>query len=382
MDRPRFSPADDGGGKKIKLEGNSASSSPQKEYPSFGAQRQALNDLTEFPYESNPNSARILEWVPLPEHLLSRPFKKRGPATFIKSEEDFLKMMKEITKVNEIAVDLESHIQFSFLGMTIYIPISTEDEDFIIHVPSCHELIISDLKKVFEDEKISKIFHAAKGDILNLQRDFGIFPVGVVDTQLIHKFVYGASPLIGLKDMAKELLGDNFPLDWDSSCQMKDWREDPLPEDMAKYAQYESSMLLEVWQLLKEKLEDNHKKLDEDWKPPISEGNNEVSISYQLPSYEIQSTNVIAYGVEKAEDMELLGLLQNWRVAKAKEVDESLNSVVDFEALCKMARERPTNLAELRKCFRGHNYPTHLEVRWEQVKLLAIIMESNKKITL
>lgn len=127
-------------------------------------------------------------------------------------------MLEELKQADEIAVDLEHHDTRSYHGLLSLMQISTREKDWVIDTlrPWRHKLEI--LNEVFADPKILKVFHGAFMDIIWLQRDLGLYIVGLFDT-------YHASVALNYpqKSLAY-LLKKYVDFDADKKYQMADWR--------------------------------------------------------------------------------------------------------------------------------------------------------------
>jgi len=165
--------------------------------------------------------------------------------------------------------------------MTVIIQISTRIKDYLIYVPPLQSLICSELKLVMEDESIIKIFHRAANDVLCFQRDFGIYIRGLIDTQQVYNYVErikDKGQLISFKNLVASKLSTIWAQQIEKSTQAADWRVYPLPDELRKYAQLDSSLLLLCWQALKPQMRDGHwkgHKLD-----PIRQSNKQAAASY------------------------------------------------------------------------------------------------------
>lgn len=103
------------------------------------------------------------------------------PLTVIASEEELLKLSHLLKTQSEIAVDTEHHWYRTYQGLTCLIQVSTRSEDFIIDSLKLREHIHL-LNDSFTDPKIVKVLHGADSDVVWLQRDFGVYIVGMFDT--------------------------------------------------------------------------------------------------------------------------------------------------------------------------------------------------------
>lgn len=139
-------------------------------------------------------------------------------ATWVDTYEGVLGMLEELKGAKEIAIDLEHHDYRSYHGLLSLMQISTRDKDWIVDTlrPWRHKLEV--LNEVFTDPKILKVFHGAFMDIIWLQRDLGLYIVGLFDT-------YHASSALGYPQRSLAYLLKSFvDFDADKKYQMADWR--------------------------------------------------------------------------------------------------------------------------------------------------------------
>ncbi len=231
---------------------------PQDVYPEFLKYRRQLN-TSPTPTRSNTDVEKILAFKPSPWLFEPLEIQSKAFPVVAESAEQFEKMMGDITKQKVIAVDFEEHQLHSYLGMQVYMQVSTVKHNYLIFLPSCFNLMNGDMRAVLESKSVVKLLHGGDNDILHLQRDFGIYARAVVDTQHVYNYVYGISEKgfkIGFKMMSNELLKATYPVDFDSSMQLADWRIHPLPYNMKMYAMYDSYLLLKCWNLLRVNLMD------------------------------------------------------------------------------------------------------------------------------
>lgn len=90
-------------------------------------------------------------------------------------------MLNDLSKADEIAIDLEAHSYRSYLGITCLIQISSRTHDYIVDSIALREELYK-LNKVTADPKIVKVFHGGQQDIIWLQKDFGVYVVNMFDT--------------------------------------------------------------------------------------------------------------------------------------------------------------------------------------------------------
>ena len=102
----------------------------------------------------------------------------------------------EISAHKLVSVDLEFHLEHSFLGFACLIQISVEGCDYVIDpLPLFEKLWI--LNFIFANPAITKIFHGSDADIMMLQKDFGVYLVNLVDTYRLALITNNASCALG-----------------------------------------------------------------------------------------------------------------------------------------------------------------------------------------
>jgi exosome complex exonuclease RRP6 len=139
-------------------------------------------------------------------------------ATFIDTEEGVKEMLEELKNAKEIAIDLEHHDTRSYVGLVSLMQISTREKDWIVDTLKPWRQNLQILNEVFADPNILKVFHGAYMDIVWLQRDLGLYVVGMFDT-------HWASRTLGYAGGSLAFLLKKFiDFDADKKYQLADWR--------------------------------------------------------------------------------------------------------------------------------------------------------------
>ncbi|CAM9577228.1 unnamed protein product, partial [Heterosigma akashiwo] len=150
--------------------------------------------------------------------------------------------------VAEVALDLEHHSFRSFQGVTCLMQLSTRERDYLIDALAVREWLPR-LLPVLADPQVVKVLHGADSDVLWLQRDFGLYVVNLFDTGQAARAL--GLPAFSLAYLLQRYCG----LSLDKKHQLSDWRQRPLPAEMAKYAQADTHYLLHAYDLLRLDLE-------------------------------------------------------------------------------------------------------------------------------
>jgi exosome complex exonuclease RRP6 len=135
-------------------------------------------------------SMDVFKPPPAPTPFPADSFEKT-PFTFVNSDETFSELLQALSTAKEIAVDLEHHDYRTYHGLVCLLQISVPGQDFVVDplVPEVRDRM-GELNQTFTDPSIVKVFHGADRDIIWLQRDFGVYVVGLFDT-------FQASKLLG-----------------------------------------------------------------------------------------------------------------------------------------------------------------------------------------
>ncbi|KAK0713113.1 ribonuclease H-like domain-containing protein [Lasiosphaeria miniovina] len=270
-------------------------------------------------------------------------------AIWVDTYEGVLEMIEELKKAKEIALDLEHHDYRSYTGLLSLMQISTRDKDWIVDtlVPWRHKLEI--LNEVFADPGIIKVLHGAFMDIIWLQRDLGLYVVGLFDT-------HHACGVLGYPGKSLAYLLKKFvDFDADKRYQLADWRIRPLPEEMFYYAQSDTHYLLYIFDMVRNELvggsglSDPEKNLVE----LVIQKSKDVSLQrYESPVYDSETglgprgwfnTLVKSPTLYNGEQFSVYKAVHKWRDDLARHDDESPFFIMTQQVLGDIARILPSD---------------------------------------
>ncbi|KAJ5574047.1 uncharacterized protein N7459_008474 [Penicillium hispanicum] len=271
-------------------------------------------------------------------------------ATFVDTLDGVKEMLAELKTAKEIAIDLEHHDVHSYQGLVSLMQISTRDKDWVVDTlkPWREELQI--LNEVFADPKILKVLHGSTMDIIWLQRDLGLYVVGMFDT------FHAASALGYPKRSLKFLLNKFVNFEADKRYQMADWRIRPLPTGMFNYARSDTHYLLYVYDHLRNELieasEPNNSLIDY-----VQErSKNEALQRYERPVYDATNGQgpggwydllSRSSGMLSKEQFAVFKAVHKWRDEVAREEDEGWQCVFPRHILFKLAQAMPLDMGTL-----------------------------------
>ncbi|KAI2792879.1 hypothetical protein POX_b02923 [Penicillium oxalicum] len=303
------------------------------------------------PYETEIRSAQypafVYESAPPIDYLSF----EDTAATFVDTLDGVKEMLAELKQAKEIAIDLEHHDVHSYHGLVSLMQISTRNKDWVVDTlkPWRQELQI--LNEVFADPKILKVLHGSTMDIIWLQRDLGLYVVGMFDT--FHAACALSYPKKSLKYLLKKFV--NFEAD--KRYQMADWRVRPLPSGMFDYARSDTHYLLYIYDCMRNALIEASTP-DENLIDYVQDrSKHEALQKYERPVYDAEkgqgaggwydllSRNSI--GPLSKEQFAVFKAIHQWRDEVARAEDEGWQCVFPKHMLFKLAQVRPTDMGTL-----------------------------------
>ncbi|KAJ1718610.1 exosome nuclease subunit, partial [Coemansia erecta] len=169
------------------------------------------------------------------------------PFAFVDQPEALARMMEHLQGAGEVAVDLEHHSYRSYQGFTCLVQVSSRTHDFVVDALALRSHLHV-LNAVTADPAVVKVLHGAESDVVWLQRDFGVYLVGLFDT-------YHASHVLNMAHHSlAHLLRTYCGFEADKKHQLADWRIRPLPQEMLDYARSDTHFLLYVYDCMRNEL--------------------------------------------------------------------------------------------------------------------------------
>jgi ribonuclease D len=101
----------------------------------------------------------------------------------------------------------------------------------VVQIPP-HAKDAPNLKRLFADKSLLKIFHFARFDVGMLYKAFGVMPEPVYCTKIASRLARTYTDKHGLKDLVREVLGQ----DLSKQQQLSDWGSPELSEAQVSYA--------------------------------------------------------------------------------------------------------------------------------------------------
>ncbi|KAG9799670.1 hypothetical protein KCU95_g1337, partial [Aureobasidium melanogenum] len=304
-------------------------------------------------------------------------------ATFVDTEEKVDQMLQELKKAREIAIDLEHHDSRSYIGIVSLMQISTRDKDWIVDTLQPWRRRLSKLNEVLADPNILKVLHGAFMDITWLQRDLGLYVVGLFDTHF-------ASRALGYTGGSLAFLLKKFVnFDAQKQYQTADWRIRPLPQEMFEYARSDTHFLLYIYDNMRNELIEksdfsvpNH---EQDKIHDVLTRSKDTALQrYEHPVYDA-AQGLGAGGWYKMlsrtpalldkQQFAVFRAVHQWRDQVAREQDDSTHYVMANHNIFSLAKEMPTEKAQLFAVAQN----TSQTVRLRADELLSVIIKAKEQ---
>ena len=195
------------------------------------------------------------------------------------------------------------------------------------------------------DERVLKVFHAARQDIEIVWHQAGLIPHPVFDTQ-VAAMVLGYGDSISYDQLVQRITGDTL----DKSHRFTDWARRPLSAQQIAYAISDVTHLRDVYLALSVDLKRRGRA---DW---VSE---EMEVLTSPDTYRLDPDSAwerLKTRVRKPKDLAVLIELAAWREREAQARDVPRGRVLKDDALADIAVHAPTTaekLGSLRSLPRG-----------------------------
>ena len=218
-----------------------------------------------------------------------------------------------------------------------------------------------DLKPFFElmaNEKVTKVFHAARQDIEIVFHLGGLIPLPIFDTQ-VAAMVCGFGDSVSYDQIVQKITGTRL----DKSSRFTDWRRRPLSEKQLDYALADVTYLIDVYRHLKDELERENRG---HW---LKE---EMDVLTSRETYDPHPEDAwkrLKMRWRKPQELAVVQHVAAWREREARERDVPRQRVIKDDAVYEIAQQQPRDqsaLAKLRMTPKG----------WERSATAASLLEA------
>jgi ribonuclease D len=240
-----------------------------------------------------------------------------------------------LAKQPVITVDTE------FLRETTYYPLlcvvqMASAEDAVVIDTLAHGIDLKPFFDLMANEKVLKVFHAARQDIEIIWHRAGIVPHPIFDTQ-VAAMVLGYGDSIAYDQLVERIAGHRP----DKTHRFTDWSHRPLSAEQIHYAVSDVTHLRDVFAALDADLKQRGRS---DW---VSE---EMEVLTSPKTYDFHPERAwerLKTRVRKPKELAVLMEIAAWREQEAQSRDVPRSRVLKDDAVGDIATHAPTSLERL-----------------------------------
>src|SRR5579859_4296418 len=257
-----------------------------------------------------------------------------------------------------ITVDTEFLRETTYYPLLCVVQMASPDEAVVIDALA-EDIDLAPFFKLMADEKVLKVFHAARQDIEIIVHQANIVPHPIFDTQ-VAAMVLGYGDSIAYDQLVERITGHRP----DKTHRFTDWSRRPLTGEQMNYAVSDVTHLRDVFAALDADLK---KRGRNDW---VSE---EMEVLTSPRTYDFHPERAwerLKTRVRKPKELAVLMEVAAWREREAQARDVPRGRVLKDDVLGEIATQAPTTverLAALRSLPRGFE-----RSKWGQDILQAV----------
>ncbi|MBN9017068.1 MAG: ribonuclease D [Rhizobiales bacterium] len=253
----------------------------------------------------------------------------------IVSTEDLAAACQRFATHSYVTVDTEFMRETTYWPKLCIIQIASEDEAVIIDAEA-PGLDLAPFFALMADEKVMKVFHAARQDIEIVWHLGGILPHPIFDTQ-VAAMVCGFGESISYDQLVSRITGHSI----DKTSRFTDWSHRPLSAHQIDYALADVTHLRDVYKSLRDKLDRQQRS---EW---VSE---EMAVLTSVDTYQVepeQAWKRLKLRIKKPLQLAVLQELAAWREREAQARDVPRGRVIKDDAIYEIAEQHPTTAEAL-----------------------------------
>lgn len=264
--------------------------------------------------------------------------------TIITSTAELAAVCSRLARSEFVTVDTEFMRETTFWPKLCVIQLAGE-EDAVVIDALAPGMDLQPFYALMANEKVMKVFHAARQDIEIVFHQARLIPHPIFDTQ-VAAMVCGFGESVSYDQLVATLTGARI----DKSSRFTDWSRRPLSERQVEYALADVTHLRDVYVQLRDRLAHQGRS---DWVET------EMEILTSPATYESHPEEAwkrVKMRLRKPIELAVLQAVSAWREREAQGRDVPRSRVIKDDALIEVATQQPASaeaLAQLRTIPRG-----------------------------
>ncbi len=255
--------------------------------------------------------------------------------SMITSSVELAAVCKSLSRSEYVTVDTEFMREATYWPRLCVIQMAGPEEGVIVDAMAPN-LDLEPFFQLMANERIMKVFHAARQDIEIVFHRGGLIPHPIFDTQ-VAAMVCGFGDSISYDQLVHRLTGARI----DKSSRFTDWGRRPLSERQIEYALADVTHLRDVYQALAGRLGEQGRA---DW---VRE---EMGVLTSPSTYRLEPAEAwkrLKMRVRKPIELAILQEVAAWREREAQARDVPRSRVIKDDAIYEIASQQPTTPAAL-----------------------------------
>jgi len=244
-----------------------------------------------------------------------------------------------------ITVDTEFLRESTFWAQLCLVQMAGPDEAAIID-PLAGDLDLAPFYRLMANERVTKVFHAARQDIEIFVKQAGAVPKPLFDTQ-IAAMVCGYGDQVSYDQLVSRVTGHQI----DKTSRFTDWSRRPLSAKQVAYAIADVTYLRDVYLSLSARL------AEQDRATWVAEEMAVLSDPQTYQTHPEEAWQRLKMRVKKPRQLAVLKSLAAWREREAQNRDVPRGRVLKDDAIYEIALQQPRDaeaLGRLRAIPRGY----------------------------
>ena len=228
-----------------------------------------------------------------------------------------------------VTVDTEFLRETTYWPKLCLVQAATSEEAVLID-PLAPGLDLAPFLALLANEKVTKVFHAARQDIEIFVKLSGKVPPNIFDTQIAAS-VCGFGDSVSYDNLVRAVTG----VELDKSSRFTDWSARPLSEKQQTYAVADVTHLRDIYLKLRTQLDETDR-----W----SWVEDELDTLRSIGTYVVQPEQAwerLKMKLNRPRDLAALKVLAAWREARAQNNDQPRSRVLKDDALAELVVQRP-----------------------------------------
>ncbi|MGB3645304.1 MAG: ribonuclease D [Mesorhizobium sp.] len=253
----------------------------------------------------------------------------------ITTQRELEAVLAEFEKSDFVTVDTEFIRETTFWPILCLIQMAAPGVTALID-PLSPDIDLKPFYTLMANEKVVKVFHAARQDIEIIVHQGDLVPHPIFDTQ-VAAMVCGFGDSVSYEQIVQKITHAQI----DKSSRFTDWRHRPLTDKQLTYALADVTHLIDVYQYLVAKLARDDRA---HWL------NEEMAVLTARETYDPRPEDAwkrLKMRLRKPQELAIVQTVAEWREREARERDVPRGRVLKDDAIYEIAQQAPRNAEAL-----------------------------------